>query len=134
MIAARMAYGNLFLHKAKSIILGTIMCLGIAVLFVGNSLIDTAVDGLHKMFVQGYTGDVMVTGPTSYTTTIFGETAGGEDVIPHIAQYSKYEEYLAKDPRVKATRWRWVSANRLLAQDRHSVSTARAIRTSSPTM
>ncbi|HOV93859.1 MAG TPA: FtsX-like permease family protein [Spirochaetales bacterium] len=103
MIAARMAYGNLFLHKAKSIILGTIMCLGIAVLFVGNSLIDTAVNGLHKMFVEGYTGDVMVTGPTSYTTTIFGETAGGEDVIPHIAQYSKYEEYLAKDPRVKAT-------------------------------
>ena len=103
MIAVRMAYGNLFLHKAKSIILGTIMCLGIAVLFVGNSLIDTAVDGLHKMFVEGYTGDVMVTGPTSYTTTIFGETAGGEDVIPHIAQYSKYEEYLAKDPRVKAT-------------------------------
>lgn len=103
MIAARMAYGNLFLHKAKSIILGTIMCLGIAVLFVGNSLIDTAVNGLHKMFVEGYTGDVMVTGPTSYTTTIFGETAGGEDVIPHIAQYSKCEEYLAKDPRVKAT-------------------------------
>lgn len=103
MIAARMAYGNLFLHKTKSIILGSIMCLGIAVLFVGNSLIDTAVNGLRKMFVEGYTGDVMVTGPTSYSTTIFGETAGGEDVIPHIARYSKYEEYLAKDSRVKAT-------------------------------
>lgn len=103
MIAARMAYGNLFLHKTKSIILGSIMCLGIAVLFVGNSLIDTAVNGLRKMFVEGYTGDVMVTGPTSYSTTIFCETAGGEDVIPHIAQYSKYEEYLAKDSRVKAT-------------------------------
>ncbi|MCE5257306.1 MAG: FtsX-like permease family protein [Spirochaetaceae bacterium] len=103
MIAARMAYGNLFLHRTKSLILGSIMCLGIAVLFVGNSLIDTAVNGLRKMFVEGYTGDVMVTGPTSYATTIFGDTAGGEDVIPHIAQYTKYQEYLAADTRVKAT-------------------------------
>jgi len=103
MIVARIAYGNLFLHKAKSLLLGTIMCVGIAVLFVGNSLIDTAVDGLKKMFVGGYTGDVMVTGPTSFPTTIFGETAGGEEVIPHIAKFPKYSEYLSSDPRVQAT-------------------------------
>ncbi len=103
MIVARIAYGNLFLHKAKSLLLGTIMCIGIAVLFVGNSLIDTAVEGLKKMFVGGYTGDVMVTGPTSFPTTIFGETAGGEEVIPHIAKFPKYDEYLSSDSRVQAT-------------------------------
>lgn len=103
MIVARMAYGNLFLHKAKSLLLGTIMCIGIMVLFVGNSLIDTAVGGLKKMFVEGYTGDVMITGPTNFSTTIFGETAGGEDVIPHIAKFSKYNEYLAADKRVMGT-------------------------------
>ena len=103
MIVARIAYGNLFLHKAKSLLLGTIMCVGIAVLFVGNSLIDTAIDGLRKMFVGGYTGDLMVTGPTSFPTTIFGETAGGEEVIPHIAKFPKYGEYLSSDPRVRAT-------------------------------
>ncbi len=96
MILFRMAYGNLFLHKAKSILLGTIMCLGIAVLFVGNSLIDTAIGGLKKMFVEGYTGDVMVTGPTSFPTTIFGETAGGEEVIPHIAAFSSYSETIVR--------------------------------------
>lgn len=103
MILFRMAYGNLFLHKAKSILLGTIMCLGIAVLFVGNSLIDTAIGGLKKMFVEGYTGDVMVTGPTSFPTTIFGETAGGEEVIPHIAAFSSYSERLSADRNVAAT-------------------------------
>lgn len=95
MIAAKMAYGNLFLHKAKSVLLGTIMCLGIAVLFVGNSLIDTAIGGLRTMFVDGYTGDFMVTGPTAFTTTIFGETAGGEEVIPHIAKFPEYQTYLS---------------------------------------
>ncbi|HWR10745.1 MAG TPA: FtsX-like permease family protein [Rectinemataceae bacterium] len=103
MILFRMAYGNLFLHKAKSILLGTIMCLGIAVLFVGNSLIDTAIGGLKKMFVEGYTGDVMVTGPTSFPTTIFGETAGGEEVIPHIAAFSSYTKQLSADRNVAAT-------------------------------
>jgi len=103
MIALRMAFGNLFLHKAKSLLLGTIMCLGIAVLFVGNSLIDTAIGGLRRMFVEGYTGDLMVTGPTSFPTTIFGETAGGEEVIPHIASFAAYAEKLSADGSVRGT-------------------------------
>jgi len=103
MIAAKMAYGNLFLHRAKSLLLGTIMCLGIAVLFVGNSLIDTAIGGLRKMFVEGFTGDLMVTGPTVFPTTIFGETAGGEQVIPHIAKFPDYEKFLASEKGVAAT-------------------------------
>lgn len=100
MILARMAYGNLFLHKAKSLLLGLIICFGIAILFVGNSLIDTTISGLQSMFVSGFTGDLMVTGPTSFPTTIFGETAGGEEVIPHIAKYQDYVEFLKADKRV----------------------------------
>lgn len=103
MIGLRMAWGNLFLHKSKSLLLGTIMLLGIAVLFIGNSLIDTAIGGLQRMFVEGFTGDLMVTGPTSFPVTIFGETAGGEEVIPHIAQYAGYESMLAADARVAGT-------------------------------
>lgn len=103
MIIAKMAWGNLFLHKAKSLLLGTIMCLGIAILFVGNSLIDTAIGGLRKMFVEGFTGDLMVTGPTAFPTTIFGETAGGEQVIPHIAKFPDYETFLASEKGVAAT-------------------------------
>jgi putative ABC transport system permease protein len=100
MIALRMAWGNLFLHKSKSLLLGTIMLLGIAVLFIGNSLIDTAIGGLRKMFVEGFTGELMVTGPTSFPVTIFGDTAGGEEVIPHISKYAEYESLLADDSRV----------------------------------
>lgn len=103
MIALRMAWGNLFLHKSKSLLLGTIMLLGIAVLFIGNSLIDTAIGGLRKMFVEGFTGDLMVTGPTGFPVTIFAETAGGEEVVPHIAQYARYESMLSSDSRVAGT-------------------------------
>ena len=103
MIVAQIAYGNLFLHKSKTLILGVIMSVGIAVLFLGNSLIDTAVNGLHNLFVNGYTGDLMVTGPTSFPTTIFGETAGGESVVPHIAKLDSYETFLGKDKGVSAT-------------------------------
>lgn len=84
MIAASIAFRNLFLHRAKTVMIGTIMGLGIMTLFVGNSLIDTAVDGLARVFVRGYTGDFMITGPTLFPTTVFAQTPGGEDVVPHI--------------------------------------------------
>jgi putative ABC transport system permease protein len=103
MIVTHIAYGNLFLHRSKTIILGVIMSIGIAVLFLGNSLIDTAVNGLHNLFVGGYTGDLMITGPTAFPTTIFGETAGGENVIPHIAKLDSYTAYLEKNKNVAAT-------------------------------
>ncbi|MFZ2780611.1 MAG: FtsX-like permease family protein [Rectinemataceae bacterium] len=101
MIVARIAFRNLFLHKAKTALIGTIMCLGIMVLFVGNSLIDTAIGGLRRMFVQGYTGDLMITGPTAFPVTIFGETAGGEETIPHIAKLPDYRKLL--DSRADVT-------------------------------
>ena len=94
MISARLAWRNLGLHRKKSLIIGLIMGLGILILFVGNSLIDTTISGLRRMFVEGYTGDLMVTGPTEFSTTVLGETAGSEEVLPHIAQIKKYEDFL----------------------------------------
>ncbi|MDQ7796639.1 MAG: ABC transporter permease, partial [Spirochaetia bacterium] len=64
---------------------------------------DTALSGLQRMFVQGYTGDLMVTGPTEFPTTVLGETAGSEEVLPHIAQIKKYEDFLAGRNDVAAT-------------------------------
>jgi len=103
MIAARLAWGNLGLHRRKSLLIGMIMGMGILILFLGNSLIDTALSGLQRMFVQGYTGDLMVTGPTEFPTTVLGETAGSEEVLPHIAQIKKYEDFLASRSDVAST-------------------------------
>jgi putative ABC transport system permease protein len=79
------------------------MCLGIMVLFVGNSLIDTAIGGIRRMFIEGYTGDLMLTGPTTFSTTIFAETAGGEDTIPHIARLTDYQAFLGGRDDVAGT-------------------------------
>jgi len=103
MIAARLAWGNLGLHRRKSLLIGMIMGMGILILFLGNSLIDTALSGLQRMFVQGYTGDLMVTGPTEFSTTVLGETAGSEEVLPHIAAIKKYEDFLANRSDVAST-------------------------------
>lgn len=103
MIAARLAWGNIGLHRRKSLLIGSIMGMGMLILFLGNSLIDTALSGMQRMFVQGYTGDLMVTGPTEFSTTVLGETAGSEEVLPHIAQIKQYEDFLAKRSDVAAT-------------------------------
>jgi putative ABC transport system permease protein len=100
MIASAIAFRNLFLHRAKTLMIGSIMCLGIAVLFVGNSLIDTAVNGLERIFVKGYTGDFMLTGPTVFPTTVFAQTAGGEDSVPHIRESAALASFLSARPDV----------------------------------
>jgi len=102
-IAARLAWRNLGLHKRKSLIIGIIMGLGMLILFLGNSMIDTALTGLERMFIEGYTGDLMVTGPTEFPTTVLGETAGSEEVLPHIAQINKYQDFLKARDDVAAT-------------------------------
>ncbi len=94
MIAASIAFRNLALHRAKTVLLGSIMGLGIAALFVGNSLIDTTVEGLRRVFVGGYTGDFMLAGHTVFPTTVFAETSGGEEMVPHIAESAALADFL----------------------------------------
>lgn len=103
MIAARLAWRNLGLHKAKSALIASIMGIGIFLLFVGNSMIDTTISGLRSMFIEGFTGDLMVTGPTDFPVTVLGETAGSEEVLPHIAKISQYQTFLSGRKDVRAT-------------------------------
>src|SRR5512137_390402 len=107
-VLIRIALRNLREHTSKSVIIGSLIALGVIIIVVGNSLIDTTERGVHGMFIENYTGDVFISGiaknPGS-TVSLFGLTGGvpGEnESTPLLPEADAIQARLASDPRVKA--------------------------------
>lgn len=60
MLSIRIAWRNLFRHRGKSFVIGTILFLGAFLLTIGNSVISGMEKGLDKSVVQGFTGDAIL--------------------------------------------------------------------------
>ena len=71
-ILLRIAWRNLRTQKVKTTIIGLIMVVGIVVLVVGNSLMDSATAGIERSYTQNYTGHLIVTGRHHGRLTLFG--------------------------------------------------------------
>ena len=61
-ILLTIAWRNIREHKVKTAIIGLIMIIGIMVLVVGNSFMDSAAAGIERYYIQNYTGHFMITG------------------------------------------------------------------------
>ena len=51
-VILRIAYRNLWKHKIKTFIIGILVALGILILVVGNSFMDSAAAGLRKAYIE----------------------------------------------------------------------------------
>ncbi len=90
----RIATRNLNQHRAKTLIIGSIVALGVAVLIVGNSLMETARLGIRRAFVENYTGHVMVSGLSRGEISLFGvASVGGVEETPVLPSYRAISEY-----------------------------------------
>jgi ABC-type transport system, involved in lipoprotein release, permease component len=107
-------------HKAKSLIIGTLLVLGVLLIIVGNAMMDSAADGLRRGYIESFTGDVMVSAKSDSTFSIFGAESmdmSGDTEIPTIPDYDRIMERLRNDPRVlsvtgMATAYSLLSADR----------------------
>ena len=61
-VLIRIAFRNMWEHKAKSVIIGGLLGMGVLIMIVGNAMVDSAADGLRRGYIESYTGDVMVSG------------------------------------------------------------------------
>jgi putative ABC transport system permease protein len=108
LVLIRIAFRNLREHTSKSIIIGSLIALGVLIIVAGNSLIDTAERGVHGMFIDNYTGDVFISGVSKtpgMSVSLFGLTGGapGEgDSTPLLPELDAIQAHLAADPRVRA--------------------------------
>ena len=72
----RIALGNLWEHKSKTIILGFLICFGVMLIILGNGFLESTRRGLEKDFRANYCGDVVIHGPSPEKgqLTLFGVT------------------------------------------------------------
>ena len=105
-VLLRIALRNIREHTSKSLIIGSLVVLGVIIIVLGNSLLDTAAQGVHRMFIDNYTGDIFISGVSKTPgaqVSLFGITGGGEsEATPLLPDYDAVQSHLKADPRVKA--------------------------------
>ena len=103
-VIAKIAFRNILRHRAKTLIIGFLITIGITVLIVGNSLMETASRGIEKTYIESYTGHVVITGRHDGGLSLMGlENADSLDVpVPVIPSFDEVLEYVTAQPFVKS--------------------------------
>ncbi len=87
-VLIRIAFRNLVEHKSKTLIIGGLLALGVAILIIGNSFMDTAAEGVKDTFTANYTGDVFISGKAKGTVSLFGvQSASGQSAATPILPF-----------------------------------------------
>jgi putative ABC transport system permease protein len=98
-----MALRNLVEHRAKSLIVGVLLALGMLIMVLGNSFLDASRRGIESSFTRNYTGDVIITGLADGPVSLFGvQSVGGMEATPTIPDYERVFARAASLPGVKA--------------------------------
>ncbi len=101
-VLLRIAFRNLLEHKAKSLIIGILLALGVVILVVGNSFMDTAAKGVKDTFISNYTGNIFISGKAKSPISLFGvQSVGQMDSTPVIPDYNKVLAKLESENGVK---------------------------------
>jgi len=102
-VLIRIAFRNLLEHRSKTLIIGTLLALGVVILIVGNAFMDTAERGVKEGFTANFTGDVFISGKaTNGTVSLFGvQAAGGQETTPTLPYYDRIVEKLSSMPQVE---------------------------------
>ncbi len=70
-VLLKIAYRNLREHLAKTLIIGSLIALGLIVLVTGNSFIGTAEAGVRRLYSENFTGDVLIASARSDSPGLF---------------------------------------------------------------
>ncbi len=94
-VLLKIAFRNLREHKAKTLIIGSLVAFGLVVLVAGNALLETAERGIRRMYTESFTGQVMIASARSRKPSLFlsPESVNG-DRLPILGEYPRLEDYL----------------------------------------
>lgn len=105
-IVLSIALRNLREHRIKTLIVASLIAIGMILLVVGNSIIDTGKVGIEKAFVRSYSGHILVGPPDSKgkdPTLFAGANFGpGTTKAKAARPYEEAFAYLSSRPEVAA--------------------------------
>ena len=118
----RLAIRNLKEHKSKTIIIALFLILGIAIVILGNSFLESINRGLEKDFRANYTGDIAISAKPEkgYRIDIFGVDSNTltTDIpqVPAIASLDKVMEIVNRHHDEFASTTKLISAQVFVAE------------------
>ena len=102
-VLMRIAFRNLRQHKTKTFIIGILITLGIAILVVGNSFIDTIQQGIEKNYINNYTGNLFIAPTAVKQPSLLISQSAMETVPKVIPDFEKVRSYAESLPGVTGT-------------------------------
>ena len=103
-VVAKIAFRNVLRHKTKTLIIGSLVAVGMVVIVLGNSLLETAERGIEQTYVRSYTGHLVITARHSATITLMGVQGmdAADTFIPAIPRFEEVLAYVSGHPAVEA--------------------------------
>jgi putative ABC transport system permease protein len=100
-VLVRIAFRNLLEHKAKSLIIGVLLALGVVILIVGNAFMDTAARGVKETFIGNYTGDIFIAAKAKVPVSLFGASSfGNTETTQTLPYFDRIAAKLSSEPGV----------------------------------
>ncbi len=90
------AIRNLWQHKAKTMIIGLLVSVGIMITFAGNSFIDSMIRNISGIFTEYYTGEILITSSETLGAGVFGAQSDDVYGVPVIPVLGDFDLVMAK--------------------------------------
>ena len=97
-VVISIAWRNLFRHKGKSFVIGSILFLGAVIMTVGNAIVSGLDQGLALNFRQRLTGDIVVVSTAQLKDNVFFTPMG--EAIESIANVDQVVQKTVQNPMV----------------------------------
>ncbi len=89
---AKIAYRNLKLHKSKTLIIGMLVTISVAILIIGTSILNTVESGIEDNYVNKYTGSIFVAPSVNESPSLIMPAMDTDGADAVITNYSEIEE------------------------------------------
>ena len=98
----KIALRNLTEHRSKTLIVGGLIALGVTLLVMGNSIMDSISVGLRHSFTEQYSGDIFIYAPVEDEgdLSIFGSF--GTDGVQALERFDEFAGQLAAQANVQS--------------------------------
>jgi putative ABC transport system permease protein len=103
MVLIKIAFRNLKQHMTKTLIIGILMALGITILVVGNSFMDTIKAGIEKNYIANYTGNLFIAPSEVENPSLIVSQELFESGPKTLPEFEKIQQQAESIPGVTAT-------------------------------
>ena len=105
-VLMKIAVRNLLQHKTKTIIIGSILMVGMIIVVMGNSFVNTITESISQNYIESFSGDMIISARSPKPVSLFSIEAGGRggfsEPIQPVPDYDSIKTYLGQDDRISA--------------------------------